>query len=271
MPDGHFYSPIVSRKDLEGYESQIWGEQLLDSLPGINLNVEKQLALLQEFAVYYADLHYTADPAGPGRYYFGNNSYEHTDAIILYSFIRHFQPKHIIEVGSGFSSALMLDTREKYSTHTKLTFIEPYPKLLYSLLEDRDKEHCTIRPTKVQDVSLEQFTLLQENDILFIDSSHVSKTGSDVNYEILKILPALNSGVIIHFHDIFYPFEYLKDWVEEGRNWNEGYMLRAFLSYNDAFEILFFGDYLHKHHPYAYKDMPLTYENTGGNIWLRKK
>lgn len=269
MPDGHFYSPIVSKKDIEGFEDQIWGELKGTSLPGIDLRVNAQLELCKQFHTYYKDLPHINDQL-QYRYHFNNGSFEHTDAIILYSFIRHFEPQHIIEIGSGYSSALMLDVREHFQNDFTLTFIEPYPKLLISLLKDTDKNTCKIIPKKVQDIKLDQFSILKENDILFIDSSHVSKTGSDVNYELFQILPSLNSGVIVHFHDIFYPFEYPIEWVKEGRNWNENYLLRAFLSFNKTFEILFFGDFIHRHFQSYFDQMPLCYKNNGGSIWLRK-
>src|SRR5690606_22964232 len=115
------------------------------------------------------------------------------------------------------------------------------------------------------------FDRLEADDILFIDSTHVAKTGSDVNYILFEILPRLKSGVLIHFHDVFYPFEYPRDWVFAGRNWNEDYLLRAFLMYNPAFEIILFSHYLHKHHPDAFAAIPLCYNNRGGNLWIVKK
>src|SRR5205814_62343 len=118
---------------------------------------------------------------------------------------------------------------------------------------------------------LETFEKLNSGDILFVDSTHVVKTGNDVNYILFEIIPRLKSGVLIHFHDIFYPFEYPKDWVFMGRNWNEDYFLKAFLMYNNEFEIILFSDYLHKHHKEIFKEMPLCYKNSGGNLWIRKK
>jgi hypothetical protein len=165
----------------------------------------------------------------------------------------------------------MLDTRDIYKMDINIQFIEPYPDLLFSLFRDNDSKKCKVRDTKVQNVSLKEFRKLKANDILFIDSSHVSKTGSDVNFEIFEILPNLNPGVLIHFHDMFYPFEYPKEWVFAGRNWNEDYLLRAFLSYNNAYEIMLFSHYIHEHHKKAFKTMPLTFKNTGGNLWIRKK
>jgi hypothetical protein len=138
-------------------------------------------------------------------------------------------------------------------------------------MTDIDKKSTSIIQSDVQLITLDNFEKLQAGDILFIDSTHVVKTGSDVNYILFEILPLLRSGVFIHFHDVFFPFEYPKEWVYEGRNWNEDYFLRAFLMYNNKFEIRLFCEYIHRHHKVAFKDMPLTYKNTGGNLWLEKR
>lgn len=185
--------------------------------------------------------------------------------------IWHFGPRQIIEIGSGFSSAVMLDTNEQFLNNAiQLTFIEPFADRLKSLLRQSDQQTVNLVEKNVQAVSPEIFEGLNSGDFLFIDSSHVVKTGSDVNYILFEVLPRLKSGVIIQFHDIFYPFEYPRDWVFAGRNWNEGYFIQAFLMYNDAFEIKLFAHYLHKHHPEVFKNMPLCYKNTGGNLWLVK-
>ncbi len=137
-------------------------------------------------------------------------------------------------------------------------------------MKENDDKHFQIQTSQIQDIDSDFFKSLNQNDILFIDSTHVSKTGSDVNYVIFNILPILKKGVLIHFHDIFYPFEYPKQWVYEGRNWNENYLLRAFLMNNNDYKILLFSDYLHKIHKEAFKHMPLCYNNTGGSIWIQK-
>ena len=166
----------------------------------------------------------------------------------------------------------MLDVNEHFfNNEIALTFVEPYPVRLNSLLKTSDKKQTNIVESFVQDVDLELFKTLKKDDILFVDSSHVVKTGSDVQHILFNILPILNSGVYIHFHDVFYPFEYPKKWVLNGFNWNEDYFLRAFLMYNNDFEIALFSDYLHKFHKSVFESMPLTYNNTGGNLWIRKK
>src|SRR6185295_14291779 len=118
--------------------------------------------------------------------------------------------------------------------------IEPYPDLVKRLLRPDDFDRVQFIRSLVQDVPLKIFDVLEANDILFIDSSHVCKVGSDVYHELFRILPRLRPGVIIHFHDIFWPFEYPEDWLREGRAWNELYLMRAFLQHNEAYEILLF-------------------------------
>jgi hypothetical protein len=186
--------------------------------------------------------------------------------------IRHLKPKKIIEAGSGFSSSVILDTNEKFmGSSINCIFIEPYPQRLESLLKDSDKEKVTIHKKRLQEVPMEIFQELTENDILFIDSTHVAKFNSDVNYVIHKILPILVSGVHVHFHDIFYPFEYPREWLLDGKAWNEQYILRAFLQYNKAFKIVMFNTYLESMYEPKIKNLfPLLYKNTGGSIWLKK-
>ena len=190
----------------------------------------------------------------------------------LDSMLRLHRPARVVEVGSGFSSALMLDTNERFlDRSTQLTFIEPYPVRLNGLLRDEDRKQASVRTEFVQDTPLEIFTALQPGDFLFIDSSHVARPGSDLNHLLFNVIPLLTPGVIIHFHDIFWPFEYPLPWIEEGRAYNELYLLRAFLAYNPAFEILLFNHHAgHAERPWLEANMPLFLRNTGGSLWLRK-
>ena len=160
----------------------------------------------------------------------------------------------------------------------ELSFIEPYPERLNSLMYGDDRGATEIQVASVQSVDPVIFTSLEENDILFVDSSHIAKIGSDVLHIIYKILPLLRRGVIIHFHDILWPFEYPKEWFEQGRAWNEAYFLRAFLQFNPAFEILYFNSFMEIHHADAMRQsLPLALKppssaETLGNssLWLRK-
>jgi predicted O-methyltransferase YrrM len=269
---GHFYSPVISIEDIKNRSAAIWKKNEPDGIPGIDLNVNEQKDLIENLTLYYKDLPYEKGNNSKTRYYFENNYFSYTDGIVLYSMIRHFKPKRIIEIGSGFSSAIMMDTNEMFFTNKiNLTFIEPNPDRLNSLLSKKDKKQNLLKQSDVQNVSLDEFKKLNARDILFVDSSHVVKTGSDVNYILFEIMPILKSGVLIHFHDVFYPFEYPKKWVFEGRNWNEDYFLKAFLMYNNSFKITLFVHYLHQHHSKFFSGMPLSYKNTGGSLWLEKK
>lgn len=269
FPPGHFYSPIVSVEDIKSRESTIWSETEKDRLPDIRFNVAEQKTLMGELANYYEDIPFKGD--GQLRYSFENGMYSYTDGIVLYGIMRHFKPKRIMEIGSGHSSALMLDVNElHFDDSIHLTFIEPYPDRLYKTIADADKKNAKIIEKKVQDVDLAYFEDLADGDILFVDSTHVSKYGSDVNHILFRVLPVLASGVLIHFHDVFYPFEYPKEWVYKGYNWNENYMLRAFLQNNDQYEMVLFSHFLHEHHKEVFESMPDAYKNKGGNLWLRK-
>jgi predicted O-methyltransferase YrrM len=268
---GHYYSTIIDVKEIKKHENQIWSGIDTENIKGVDLNTSVQLKLLEQISKYYSEIPFSEETKGDLRYQFNNPFYLHTDGILLYGMMRYAKPKHIIEVGSGYSSSLMLDVNDKFFNSTiKFTFIEPYPTRLNSLLRSNDKKAISILEKRVQDVDLKYFKTLDKDDILFIDSTHVSKCGSDVNYILFEILPILKQGVYIHFHDVFFPFEYPKEWVYKGYNWNEDYILRAFLMYNKDYEIQLFAHYLHTHHSEAYKDMPLTYKNTGGNLWLKK-
>jgi len=272
VPLGHFYSPIPSLTEIKAKENEIFSKQLTKKVPGINLNEEAQLELFEEFSKYYLSLPFKPHKKENLRYFYENISYSYSDAICLYCTINHAKPKKIIEVGSGYSSCLILDTNDLIFGGTiSCSFIEPYPQLLLSLIKDTDKDKIEIIQKKLQNVEVSKFSELNAGDILFIDSTHVSKIDSDVNYIFFEILPTLKKGVYIHFHDIFYPFEYPKEWILEGRAWNEAYMLRTFLQHNKDYEIVFFNTFLELFHQDKFVEkMPLCMKNMGGSIWLKK-
>jgi len=271
-PPGHFYSPIPSIAEIKSIENSIWGT-IPRSLDGINMNEIGQLHLLSAFLKFYKELPFEEHIKTGLRYYFENPNFSYADAISLFCMICLLKPTRIIEVGSGFSSCAILDTNQLFfDNRIKTIFIEPYPDTFLSLIREEDREAINLISNNLQEVNTETFYSLDENDILIIDSTHVSKIKSDVNYIFFDLLPKLNKGVYIHFHDIFYPFEYPKEWIYEGRAWNEAYLLRAFLQYNDYFEIVFFNDFLGKfYRGLLERDMPLYLRNTGGSIWLKKK
>lgn len=266
-PPGHYYSSIHSSDDLLEYNTPSVDEPI----PAVDMNVAQQQ---KWFDLFIADADKVIFPAKQQegfRYYFENDYFGYNDGIICQLLIHQLKPKKIIEVGSGFSSALMLDMNDRFFNNSiDLKFIEPYPERLNSLLKPGEK--IELFETTIQKMDLKFFEQLEANDILFIDSTHVSKYGSDVNKLFFEILPLLKKGVFIHVHDIHWAFEYHLPWLQEGRAWNENYILRAFLQYNDAFSIQFFNSFAEKcfQNQFAQK-LPEALKSKGGSIWLKKE
>jgi hypothetical protein len=270
-PAGHFYSPLPDLAEVAARSAVLFRPEI-PTCPGINLREHAQLALLEQLSAFYAELPFPQTPDHTTRYYYENDFFSYGDAIVLYAMLRYQRPQRVIEIGSGFSSAVMLDVNDRFfDASIQFTFIDPYPARLLQLLRRNDRQTQTILPQPIQEVSLDSFHSLAAGDIVFIDSSHVVKIGSDVAHLLYHVLPALPAGVIIHFHDILWPFEYPQAWVYEGRAWNEAYVLRAFLQYNDTFEIVYFNSYMGYHHAdIVHEKMPLCSKNPGGSLWLRK-
>ncbi|HJT78579.1 MAG TPA: class I SAM-dependent methyltransferase [Gemmataceae bacterium] len=270
VPPGHFYSPILDAADRARFERDR-ARPLPREVPGVDLNEDGQLALLRQLRPYYDELPF-ADHAQPGlRYRYDNPTYSYSDAVCLYAMLRHLRPRRIIEVGSGWSSAVMLDTNERFLANSvRLTCVEPYPDVLHSVMTDADRGRVEVVPCGLQEVGPERFAELAAGDVLFIDSTHVCKPGSDVAYLFAEVLPRLAAGVHVHFHDIFYPFDYPPVWVAQGRAWNEAYMLRSFLQFNDRFRVVLFNTFLaHFHREWLEREMPLC-RLSCGSLWLRR-
>ena len=269
FPAGHFYSPLPSREEIaDAFARGGFGPPF----PGIDLNEAGQFARLERFAGWYPEQPFPEKATEGVRFYLDNPSYGHYDAIMLYGMLREARPQRIVEVGSGFSSAAMLDMNERvFGGALHLTFIDPDMSRLRKLLRPQDETRVTLIEKRVQEVPLDAFTRLRENDVLFIDSSHVSKIGSDVNRLYFDVLPALAAGVLIHIHDVAGNLEYPRDWFEEGRAWNEQYLLRAFLMNNRDYRIELFTAWLwNMQHALIRERMPMCARGGGGQMWLRK-
>jgi hypothetical protein len=268
---GHFYSTIPNPDD---YEADL--PALLNKtdpgLPGIDLNPEGQRQFLEKALPYYSEAPFPYLKSDKLNYYYNNIYFVSPDAMSLYLILRSYKPKRVIEVGCGFSSAVIIDTnRLFFRENIQCTFIDPFPDRLRWFLSESDSSNYSIVEKKVQEVPFEVFDQLEENDFLLIDSSHVSKLGSDVNYLFFNILPRLKKGVVVHVHDVMYPFEYPIAWVEEKRFWNEAYLLRSFLTHNDAYEVVLFNSYMTIHHkPWLKQNMPILGNAEGGSIYMVK-
>jgi predicted O-methyltransferase YrrM len=269
VPPGHFHSPIPSLEDIE---SSARRHKSPDQVPGVELNEADQLVLLGELTKFYPTMPFR-DEATPGfRYRFDNPSYSYADGILLHTMLRYLRPRRVVEVGSGYTSALTLDTNEHFlGNQVSCSFIEPHPNLLLSLITEKDLQSVRVIRSRLQDVDLRLFDELEAGDILFIDSTHVSKVDSDVNCLFFDVLPRLKPGTLIHLHDVFPSFEYPLDWLRHGRAWNEQYVLRAFLQFNASFRIRLFGSHMIDRYPDWFRThMPLCLKNPGGAFWMQR-
>ncbi len=266
---GHFYSPVPSLVEFRRMEDRLY--QSPRSLPGMDLNEVEQLGVIDTLSTYCAGQPFREHKNEKYRFFFENPNFSYGEAIVYYGLLRHLRPQRVIEVGSGYSTAMLLDTLDITGAPTDCTCIEPFPELMQSLIRPEDNDRLRLVATTLQKVDLALFDALQSGDVLFIDSTHVSKVGSDVNIIVFEILPRLAPGVYVHFHDVFYPFEYPKEWVLQGRCWNEIYLLRAFLEYNVDFRIQVFNSFLAQHHGDALASaLPLVAWRPGSSLWLRK-
>ncbi|MEQ8384394.1 MAG: class I SAM-dependent methyltransferase [Coleofasciculus sp. A1-SPW-01] len=216
----------------------------------INWNLESQLDLIDKLSNYYTEIHQLSVKEGvKQKFNFLNDLYFELDAALYYAILREKKPSKVIEIGAGYSTqiaSIALDKNQQEGKKSKIICIDPY----YSLKPNECNFDIEIITKKVETIHLSLFEQLKEGDILFIDSTHTVKFCSDVCREILEILPAIANGVWIHFHDIFFPYDYPPKWlIEERRAWNEQYMLEAFLAYNSSFEVILANHWLSIDHP----------------------
>ena len=270
FPLGHYFSPFPAIEEIRARESEIFASPA--QIAAVDMNEAAQLELIDRLAGYYPEQPFQSAKTEGLRYFFDNGYFQYADGLVLYGMLRHLEPRRIIEVGSGFSSALILDTDQLFlGGGLKATFIDPNPERLQSLLSDADRQRVEVVPRPLHEVELETFDQLEAGDFLFVDSSHVSKAGSDVNTIFFEILPRLKPGVLVHLHDVFHPFEYPADWIYMGRFFTEAYLAHAFLMFNDAFRIRLSNSYLYKfHREHVETSMPLWATAEGASLWIER-
>lgn len=272
----HFYSPIPDTRFLK--EKKIFEKET--ELVGVDLNVKGQLNLLEGvFPKFRMECDFPLNKTStPYEYYINNGEFGLISAAVLHCMTRHFTPRTIIEIGSGNStyvSARASIMNQSQGHGTKLISIEPYPN---QVLRKGFPGLSELIQKKAEEININFFSQLEDRDILFIDSSHVVRIGGDVNFIYLEVLPRLKNGVVIHIHDIFFPGEYPEDWVIRKRNfWTEQYLLQAFLTYNNHFEVLWCGSYMYLKYPEKLqstfpppKGLGLRENYFSSSFWMRK-
>ncbi|HEV7457470.1 MAG TPA: class I SAM-dependent methyltransferase [Roseococcus sp.] len=270
---GHYYSPVVDPSTLGDYVTRARAMPP-EALHGIKLDTAAMLKLLDTHSAELAALDLPRTKVPGRRYFVEGGPFPAGDAASLYLMLAIHRPRRIVEIGSGYSTAAMLDFAEILNLEPLfLTCVEPYPERLLSLMQEGDDTQLTLVQRPVQQLTANELVgALEPGDILFIDSTHVLKTGSDVHHEIFNLLPCVKPGVVIHIHDCPYPFEYPEFWVtERNYSWNEAYAIRAFLTLNDSFEVMFWSSLLKSQHgPHISKKVPHYAQNAGSSIWMRR-
>jgi predicted O-methyltransferase YrrM len=253
----HFYSPVPNTAELG---NAVWERPLPVAFEDA---VMKEL--IADIAPFASELDQIPEEAAPHVFHWKNPALCPGDAILYYCMLRHLKPRRVLEVGSGYSTlvARLASRRNKFS----LECIEPYPFPWLRGVPDELIE----KP--VQEVPLERFSSLQAGDVLFIDSTHVVKIGSDVVHLFTRVLPLLQPGVVVHVHDIFLPSEYPRAWVDEMHLfWNEQYLLAAFLQGNREWEVLFGNNYASQRFPEALLQVfPKANPPGGASFWMRRR
>jgi Methyltransferase domain len=274
-PLDHYYSPIANNRLLsqEPARSRVWPPSGPPSTPGLDWRPDHQAALVRDHLGHQSDFPIPDGPTGnPHDYHAANEMFSRLDAWMLQAMLRHFHPQRMIEVGCGWSSLMTARVnREQFDGSLDFTCIEPYPP---DFLGDGIEGISRLIVSPVEQMPVDTFLELSAGDFLFIDTSHTVKTGGDVVFLLQEVLPRLADGVIVHIHDIFLPWDYPPEWVLAGRAWNEQYAVRAFLTFNSAFEILlgvawmshFQSDLLASTLP----GFPKNYPDGGGSLWIRR-
>jgi predicted O-methyltransferase YrrM len=270
-PPGHYLSPVVDPDEVRDYVDAA-RRAGPDDLAGIALDLDAMETFWNANRDWIASTPFTADPRPGTRYFYKAGPYGYGDAITLRAMLRHLRPRRIVEIGSGVSTACMLDTADELALEDfRLTCIEPNPGRLRTMMRPGDEARITLHERPVQGMPLDLFRGLEANDILFIDSTHVLKTGSDVHYELFHILPALARGVVIHFHDCRFPLEYSDVQIfEKNYSWNEAYAVRALLMNSTRYRVIFWGSLFAQHREELVRETYADFlENPGSALWLR--
>jgi hypothetical protein len=256
----HFYQPIPDTRELaKRYPPR-------SALPGIAWQPDAQLALLDRLSAFAPDTgSFLKAESTPDRFHLDNGQFVGIDPHLYYCMVRHFKPARIVEVGAGFSTLAAAEAARH--TETRIIAVEPYPRPFIAE-GAQGIEHIG---KKAEDVGTEFFMELQAGDMLFIDSSHVVRTGGDVTFLMLEVLPRLAAGVIIHLHDIFLPDEYPSQWpLKNHWFWTEQYLVQAYLIDNARMEVLLGSQWLTTEHAARMREIfPDALAWTGGSLWLR--
>jgi hypothetical protein len=265
----NYYTPIPNARELpEGF----WSQPV--ELRGFQLDLTGQLQFLErELAPHIAEFRPPLESSGrPGEYFLDNTLFGSVDAEALYGLIRHLRPTRLVELGSGYSSLVIeaaAARNDQDGSPVEHRIFDPFPWL--ESVRPSGREVARVPATEVP---LSEFEALSAGDVLFVDTTHTVKAGGDVNHIVLEVLPQLKPGVVIHFHDVFLPWQYPREWIEEMQwYWAEQYLLQAFLAYNREFEPLFAAHAVARADPERLaRSVPsFTPQESPASFWIRRR
>lgn len=261
-----YYSNIPSFEEIEN-SYEYTSEQPPYLLPGIfdEERFRKTLEQLLEFSGEFSPP-LEGNESDCQNFFWKNSMFSYSDAMSYYCFIRHLRPANIIEIGSGFSTFVALEAVKKNGVGT-IHCIEPYPRDFL-----KDNKRIRLHILKAQDVNSDFLNaIIQDGDILFIDSTHTVKTGSDCLHIYLRLLPAIRRNIYVHAHDIFLPYGIPKEWLYDFQYyWTEQYLLLAFLMDNSKASTLFGSNYNAQWNSSLMASfMDGKYPSGGGSFWFK--
>jgi Methyltransferase domain len=268
----NYYSPIP---DLAQLPENIWERR--STLGGVELDPEAGIDFIEsQLGSFIAELDIQiADPHEPGVFFLCNSGFESVDAELLYGMIRSTRPARIIELGSGYTTLLIncaaRRNAEEGAPASHVAY-DPYPREY--VLGSSVAGPSRLEAISATDVPLEVFEELEAGDVLFVDTTHTVKLASDVNFIVLDVLPRLRPGVLVHFHDVFLPWEYPRVWFEKLRYyWAEQYLLQAFLAFNSDFSILVPAHAVAREHPARLGRVIPSFRAgvSPGSLWLERR
>jgi hypothetical protein len=268
----NYYSPVP---DLTLLPDDIWERR--NRLAGVELNVDAAIVLIEgELAPYLAEFDFApTGPRPPGEFFLDNTNYGAVDAELLYAMVRARKPRRVVELGSGMTTLLIGVAARRNAADgvaTEHLVYDPYPRA--QILGEEPPPPTRFEPKSATEVPLADFARLEAGDVLFVDTTHTVKLGSDVNYVVLDVLPTLVPGVIVHFHDIFLPWEYPREWFESmDYFWAEQYLIQAFLAFNEDFEVLVPANAVAVEHPERLAQAVPSFVpgRRPGALWLRRR
>jgi len=262
-----FYSPIP---DLDQLPPGTFTRT--SQLPGTGWDLDRQLEFVRSLRPSLEEFRTVANGSGDPWQYAPNLSYTEADATMLYAMIRATKPKRIVELGSGHSTLVTAQAARRNASEENAPTLEVYDPFP-SVVTDDLPGLTRLERIGAQQVPLSVFESLEAGDVLFVDTTHTVKVGSDVNFIVLEALPRLREGVHVHLHDIFLPYEYPKQWLEDyGLYWTEQYLVHAFLLFNSGFEVLAAMHALQRDRRDAMAELlpPAVADWPGGAFWMRR-